>query len=100
MKANKKSSVSVRIAAACQWSAAMFVVTINAAAQMPDNLADPQEVEGVVVTATRQNIAVSEAPASVTIITSQQIEQRRSARIGDVLGEELPLLIIMIGISF
>lgn len=88
MKENKKSIVIVGSVATCQWTvAAMLVVTISAAAQTPDSLADPQEVDRVVVTATRQNIAVSEAPASVTIITSQQIEQRRSARIGDVLGE-------------
>ena len=88
MKENKKSSVSVGRVATCQWTAAaMLVATISATAQTSDNPADPQEVDRVVVTATRQNIAVSEAPASVTIVTSQQIEQRRSARIGDVLGE-------------
>ncbi len=46
-----------------------------------------QSMEPVVVTATRDDIAVSEAPASVTIVTSEQIELRRAARIGDVLGE-------------
>ena len=63
----------------------MLLVTAAAAAPPDENSADPQEIDRVVVTATRENIAVSEAPASVTIITAQQIEQRRSARIGDVL---------------
>ena len=46
-----------------------------------------EEVDRIVVTATRASIALSEAPASVTIVTAEQIEQRRSARIGDVLSE-------------
>lgn len=46
-----------------------------------------EALEAMVITATRGDIAVSEAPAGVTIITSEQIELRRSARIGDVLGD-------------
>ena len=63
------------------------VASVAAVAEPLENAVDPQAIERVVVTATRDLIALSEAPASVTIITSQQIEQRRSARIGDVLGE-------------
>ncbi len=69
------------------FAASLLFATVGGAAQ-PDAIdAVPQQVDGVVVTATRDGIAVSEAPASVTIVTAQQIEQRRASRIGDVLGE-------------
>jgi len=48
---------------------------------------EPQALDPLLITATRENIALSEAPASVTIVSIGQIEKRRSARIGDVLGE-------------
>ena len=47
----------------------------------------PQQLDPLVVTATREDVAVSEAPASVTIVTERDIEQRRAARLGDVLSE-------------
>ncbi len=46
-----------------------------------------QQLDALVVTATRDDIAVSEAPASVTIVTERDIEKRRAARLGDVLSE-------------
>jgi len=55
--------------------------------QVPAEIRESQAISPVVVTATREGIAVTEAPASVTIIDEEQIEQRRAARIGDVLGE-------------
>ena len=65
----------------------LLATTTVWSAQMPPENRDPQTIGPVVVTATRDGIAVSEAPASVTIINEEQIEQRRAARIGDVLGE-------------
>ncbi len=48
---------------------------------------ESQFFEPMVVTATREGIALTDSPASVTIISEEQIEQRHAARIGDVLGE-------------
>ncbi len=71
----------------CAFAASLLFTEAGYATQ-PDGIdAAPQQVDGVVITATRDGITVSEAPASVTVVTSQQIEQRRSSRIGDVLGE-------------
>ncbi|MBL8518799.1 MAG: TonB-dependent receptor [Betaproteobacteria bacterium] len=47
----------------------------------------PDGPEQIVVTATREGVAVSEAPASVTIVTAKEIAERRAARLGDVLSE-------------
>jgi iron complex outermembrane receptor protein len=66
---------------------ALVAASAAAGAQSTGGASGPQEVDRLVVTATREGIDVSDSPASVTIVTSQQIEQRRAARIGDVLGE-------------
>lgn len=82
-----RTGSAVLTAGHCATTAIILLGTVGVAAQTTGKAVDPQEIDRVVVTATRDSIAVSEAPASVTIVTSQQIEQRRSSRIGDVLGE-------------
>ncbi|MEO8102091.1 MAG: TonB-dependent receptor [Betaproteobacteria bacterium] len=68
-------------------TAALLTTSATSFAQALHDRRDSQNIEPVVVTATRDGIAVTEAPASVTIIDEEQIEQRRASRIGDVLGE-------------
>ncbi len=58
-----------------------------AAASPPAADSAPHQLEPLVITATREDVPVSEAPASVTLVTEREIEQRRAARIGDVLSE-------------
>jgi iron complex outermembrane receptor protein len=53
-----------------------------------DALADDTQVlEPVVVTATRVNTPVSEAPAAVSVVTDEQMERRDVSRIGDALTD-------------
>jgi iron complex outermembrane recepter protein len=72
-------------------SPALIAGAILASASMPatcqQGTRGPQALDPLLITATREDIALSEAPASVTLISAGQIEQRRSSRIGDVLGE-------------
>lgn len=79
-QANCRSALHLAVVAA-------ILMAAGAPARGEENAGDRQEIAPLVVTATRGSIALSEAPASVTIIEAEQIERRRTSRIGDVLGE-------------
>jgi iron complex outermembrane receptor protein len=44
-------------------------------------------VDRIAVTATRMELVISDAPASVSVVTAEDIARRRAQRLGDVLGE-------------
>ncbi len=44
-------------------------------------------VDRIAVTATRMELVISAAPASVSVVTAEDIARRRAQRLGDVLGE-------------
>jgi iron complex outermembrane receptor protein len=44
-------------------------------------------VDRIAVTATRMEMVISDAPASVSVVTAEDIARRRAQRLGDVLGE-------------
>lgn len=73
--------------AAALFGASSLLTALSAFPQAETPDAAAQALDLMVVTATRNDVAFSEAPASVTIITSEQIDLRRNARIGDVLAE-------------
>ncbi len=67
-------------------SAALGFVPAVAPAQQAGSVGAPEVVlEGVVVTATRSSTAVLGAPASVSVITTKDLEQRKPVRLGDAL---------------
>lgn len=74
-------------AAASSWASAQTVAPSPAtAASVPD-----ATLQTVVVTATRSAVALSDAPAAVTVVTRQDIDNRNVSRISDAL-QEVPSL--------
>ena len=69
------------------------MLALLALAQAPVHAADagaatePFEIEPMVITATRTEIGVREAPASTSVMSAQQIERRNVYRLGDALAE-------------
>jgi vitamin B12 transporter len=55
------------------------------------------EVESVVVSATRFDIPLDQSPASVSVITSQDIEQKQIQRVSDALREPPGLSVVQTG---
>lgn len=66
------------VAAACE--------CLSGGAHSADGAAD-QKLDGVVVTATRSEMAVSDAPAAVTVVTEKQIAGKNASRLGDALSQ-------------
>lgn len=58
---------------------------------------DVVELGEVVVTATRTNVSLSDAPAAVTIVNSKNIETKNASRLGDVL-DQVPSLYLQNGV--
>jgi vitamin B12 transporter len=80
--------------------AALFVFTpIVCFAQQASPTPSPSEaeVEQVVVTATRFDIPLDQSPASVSVISSQDIEQKQIERVGDALREVPGLSVVQTG---
>jgi vitamin B12 transporter len=55
------------------------------------------EVEQVVVSATRFDIPLNQSPASVSVITSEDIQQKQIERVGDALREVPGLSVVQTG---
>src|SRR5207244_4627178 len=55
------------------------------------------EVEAVVVSATRFDIPLDQSPSSVSVITSQDIEQKQIQRVSDALREVPGLSVVQTG---
>jgi vitamin B12 transporter len=55
------------------------------------------EVESVVVSATRFDVPLDQSPASVSVITSQDIEQKQIQRVSDALRETPGLSVVQTG---
>jgi vitamin B12 transporter len=68
-------------------------------AQQPSPSASPieAEVEQVVVTATRFDIPLDQSPASVSVITSEDLEQKQIERVSDALREVPGLSVVQTG---
>ncbi|PYI45353.1 MAG: TonB-dependent receptor, partial [Verrucomicrobia bacterium] len=55
------------------------------------------EVEQVVVTATRFDIPLDQSPASVSVISSDDLRQKQIERVGDALREVPGLSVVQTG---
>lgn len=62
-------------------------VLSSMASAATDGTAEASELKEVVITATRREIEVSDAPANVTVINSADLKKRKISRIGDALNE-------------
>lgn len=69
------------------------LVTVADAAESSDVV----ELGEVVVTATRTNVSLSDAPAAVTVVNAKNIETKNASRLGDVL-DQVPSLYLQNGV--
>ncbi len=83
------------------WLAGIWLTLapITSRAQEPWPTPSPSEAtaEAVIVSATRTEIPEEESPASVSVITSQDIEQKQIERVGDALREVPGLSVVQTG---
>src|SRR6476469_2120754 len=63
----------------------------------PNPLPIEAETESVVVSATRFDIPLDQSPASVSIISSEDIEQKQIQRVSDALREVPGLAVVQTG---
>src|SRR5690242_17857962 len=68
-------------------------------AQQPSPTASPVEAEAeqVIVSATRFDIPLDQSPATVSVITSEDIEQKQIQRVSDALREVPGLSVVQTG---
>jgi len=83
------------------WLAGIWLMTapLISRAQEPSPTASPVEAqaEEIVVSATRFDIPLDQSPASVSVITSEDIEQKQIQRVGNALREVPGLSVVQTG---
>jgi vitamin B12 transporter len=83
------------------WLARIWLMTapLISRAQEPSPTASPVEgqAEEVIVSATRFDIPLDQSPASVSLITSEDIEQKQIQRVGNALREVPGLSVVQTG---
>src|SRR5262252_1667894 len=72
-------------------------VVCHAQEAAPTATPDEAETESVVVSATRFDIPLDQSPATVTVISSQDIEQKQIQRVSDALREVPGLTVVQTG---
>jgi len=79
----------------------LTIAPIVCRAQEPSPAASPGEAESeaVVVSATRFDIPLEQSPASVSVITSQDLDQKQIERVSDALREVPGLSVVQTGTS-
>jgi vitamin B12 transporter len=83
------------------WLAGIWLMTapLISRAQEPSPTASPVEgqAEEVIVSATRFDIPLDQSPASVSVITSEDIEQKQTQRVSNALREVPGLSVVQTG---
>src|SRR5207248_2425237 len=83
------------------WLAGIWLMTapLISRAQEPSPTASPVEAqaEEIIVSATRFDIPLDQSPASVSVITSEDIEQKQIERVSDALREVPGLSVVQTG---
>ena len=83
------------------WLAGIWLMTapLISRAQEPSPTASPVEAqaEEIIVSATRFDIPLDQSPASVSVITSEDIEQKQIQRVGNALREVPGLSVVQTG---
>lgn len=82
-----------------QFAAILAFVSTACLAQQASPTPSPSaaEVEQVVVSATRFDIPLDQSPASVSVISSEDLEQKQIERVGDALREVPGLSVVQTG---
>jgi vitamin B12 transporter len=100
----RKAFVFGRMPNTARWKRALPLVLVALAptichAQEPAPTASPREaeVESVVVSATRFDIPLDQSPASASVISSEELEQKQIERVSDALREVPGLSVVQTG---
>lgn len=82
-----------------QFAVVLALVPSICLAQQPSPTASPgeAEMESVVVSATRFDIPLDESPASASVISSEELEQKQIQRVSDALREVPGLSVVQTG---
>jgi len=77
------------------------VASVVCHGQEPTPTASPSEaeVESVIVSATRFDIPLDQSPASASVISSEELEQKQIQRVGDALREVPGLSVVQTGVA-
>jgi vitamin B12 transporter len=90
-----------RVGSPIRFAALVTFVPLACFAQEASPTSSPSpseaETESIVVSATRFDIPLDQSPASVSVITSQDIEQRQIQRVSDALREPPGLSVVQTG---
>jgi len=86
----------VRYPVAC-FSFAMAVSITHAQEALPTPSPSEAEVEQVVVSATRFDIPLDQSPASVSVISSKDLEQKQTERVSDALRDVPGVSVVQTG---
>ena len=74
-------------------------VVCHAQEATPTPSPDEAEVESVVVSATRFDIPLDQSPASASVISSEELEQKQIQRVSDALREVPGLSVVQTGVA-
>jgi len=82
-----------------EFAAVLAVIPSICLAQQPSPTASPAEaeVESVVVSATRFDIPLDQSPASASVISSEELEEKQIQRVSDALREVPGLSVVQTG---
>ncbi|HEX4696908.1 MAG TPA: TonB-dependent receptor [Candidatus Udaeobacter sp.] len=88
-----------RLRSPIRFAAVLVLLPLICLGQQPSPTASPIEadMEQVVVSATRFDIPLDQSPASVSVITSQDLEQKQIQRVSDALREVPGLSVVQTG---
>ena len=84
-----------------QFAAVLAVIPSICLAQQPSPTPSPAEaeVESVVVSATRFDIPLDQSPASASVISSEELEEKQIQRVSDALREVPGLSVVQTGVA-
>jgi vitamin B12 transporter len=80
-----------------RFAAALFLAPVVCQAQQPTSTPSEEEAEQVVVSATRFDIPLDQSPATVSVISSEDMEQKQIERVSDALREVPGLSVVQTG---
>src|SRR5438094_5470236 len=95
----EKSAIAGRARSPIQFAVILAFLSTACLAQQASPTPSPSEaeVEQVVVTATRFDIPLDQSPASVSVISSDDLRQKQIERVGDALREVPGLSVVQTG---
>jgi vitamin B12 transporter len=99
VSARPRNQHARRVRSQIRFAALLIVAPLTVRAQQPLPTPSPSEAEteAVVVSATRFDIPLDQSPASVSVISSEDLEQKQIERVSDALREVPGLSVVQTG---